>query len=54
MPTWLGDRYCDSSCNNFVCGYDAGDCGLDNFRDLHSVVVTSKTSTNVTFTIPLG
>ena len=31
---WLADRYCDQACNNKQCGFDAGDCGLDNFHRL--------------------
>ena len=31
--TWLGDRFCDRSCNKLECGFDAGDCGPN---DLHT------------------
>eukprot|EP00042_Codosiga_hollandica_P052484 m.666937 g.666937 ORF g.666937 m.666937 type:complete len:1519 (-) comp58506_c0_seq6:3156-7712(-) len=27
--SWLGDKYCDTSCDSIACGYDAGDCGHD-------------------------
>lgn len=27
---WVGDKVCDSRCNNVHCAYDAGDCGLAN------------------------
>ena len=27
---WLADRYCDATCNHLECGFDAGDCGLEN------------------------
>ena len=33
---WIGDRYCDANCNTLLCGFDAGDCGLRNFNQLHS------------------
>ena len=25
-PSWPGDGYCDSKCNNAECNYDGGDC----------------------------
>lgn len=34
---WVADRYCDQACNVLDCGFDAGDCGLSNFDQLHSV-----------------
>ena len=27
--SWLGDRMCDSKCNNVGCSWDSGDCGFD-------------------------
>ena len=54
MSSWIGDRYCDTSCNNVICGYDAGDCGVDGFTQLHHIDITTKTTANITFKIPLG
>ena len=34
--SWLGDRYCDGNCNTLDCGFDAGDCGIQNFNKLFS------------------
>jgi Stealth protein CR2, conserved region 2/LNR domain/Stealth protein CR1, conserved region 1 len=28
--SWIGDKYCDRSCDVKECGFDAGDCGLDD------------------------
>ncbi len=27
--TWLADKYCDNTCNNFECAFDMGDCGFE-------------------------
>lgn len=35
--SWIGDRYCDANCNVPNCGYDAGDCGIQKFKELFSV-----------------
>ena len=35
--TWVGDRYCDVACNVALCGFDAGDCGMFQFSELHRV-----------------
>lgn len=32
--SWLGDHFCDSSCNNYDCGYDVGDCSLEDYHNL--------------------
>lgn len=37
--SWIGDRYCDSACNNPGCGLDAGDCGVKSFSQLYSVML---------------
>ncbi len=34
--SWIGDRYCDVNCNVKECGFDAGDCGIDHFKELYS------------------
>lgn len=31
INTWIGDRFCDRSCNNVHCAFDAGDCGYQNY-----------------------
>ena len=43
--TWIGDRYCDAACNNPACGFDAGDCGVDRFSQLHSISLYDHTKT---------
>ena len=40
---WLADRYCDQSCNVLQCGFDAGDCGIDNFHQLHRLAFEPDT-----------
>ena len=30
--SWLGDRVCDTRCNNAECAWDMGDCGMDKVR----------------------
>ena len=42
LNTWLGDRYCDQACRTLQCGYDAGDCGVDQFGDLFSINVNAS------------
>lgn len=27
--SWIGDKYCDRACENALCGFDGGDCGID-------------------------
>lgn len=53
---WLGDRYCDGSCNNALCGYDAGDCGDKNLHKLFSIKIkgNSDSLTMVNIKAPLG
>ena len=34
--SWIGDRYCDGNCNKLACGFDAGDCGLQNLKQIYS------------------
>ncbi|KFM76285.1 N-acetylglucosamine-1-phosphotransferase subunits alpha/beta, partial [Stegodyphus mimosarum] len=38
--TWLADRYCDRACNVQACGFDAGDCGVENFHKLPELVLS--------------
>ncbi|XP_066525659.1 N-acetylglucosamine-1-phosphotransferase subunits alpha/beta [Hoplias malabaricus] len=37
--SWLADKFCDQACNVLACGFDVGDCGQDNFGQLHHVVL---------------
>lgn len=37
--SWIGDRYCDGSCNNPACGFDGGDCGNKHLSELHSEIL---------------
>ncbi|XP_054713569.1 N-acetylglucosamine-1-phosphotransferase subunits alpha/beta-like [Uloborus diversus] len=41
---WLADRYCDKACNIRQCGYDAGDCGLENFDKLYQINLLANKS----------
>ena len=34
---WLADGYCDEACNLLSCGFDAGDCGVDDFDKVQGV-----------------
>ncbi|GIY39559.1 hypothetical protein CDAR_539291 [Caerostris darwini] len=42
--TWLADRYCDKACNIRECGFDAGDCGLDNFEEMPQIILSPNQS----------
>ncbi|XP_022082815.1 N-acetylglucosamine-1-phosphotransferase subunits alpha/beta-like isoform X2 [Acanthaster planci] len=48
--SWIADRYCDQTCNVAKCGFDAGDCGVDNFPHLFGVDIKGP----VNITIPKG
>ena len=39
LNNWLGDRYCDAACRVPDCGYDAGDCGTEQWAGLASYQV---------------
>ena len=39
---WLADRYCDTICNNQKCGYDMGDCGIGNFKNLFEIKIVKE------------
>ncbi|GBN29536.1 N-acetylglucosamine-1-phosphotransferase subunits alpha/beta [Araneus ventricosus] len=41
---WLADRYCDKACNVRECGFDAGDCGLDNFNEIPQIILSAEKS----------
>ncbi|XP_060086353.1 N-acetylglucosamine-1-phosphotransferase subunits alpha/beta-like [Ylistrum balloti] len=49
--TWLADRYCDTTCNTLECGFDTGDCGIDNYNLLYRVDLLPSTTS---YTIPKG
>ncbi|XP_072528596.1 N-acetylglucosamine-1-phosphotransferase subunits alpha/beta [Salminus brasiliensis] len=49
--SWLADKFCDQACNVLTCGFDVGDCGQDNFGQLHRVVL-QRNKTH--YTIPQG
>ncbi|XP_030635121.1 N-acetylglucosamine-1-phosphotransferase subunits alpha/beta isoform X2 [Chanos chanos] len=49
--SWLADKFCDQACNVLSCGFDVGDCGQDNFGQLHHVVLRRNQSE---YTIPVG
>ncbi|XP_066946144.1 N-acetylglucosamine-1-phosphotransferase subunits alpha/beta [Macrobrachium rosenbergii] len=49
---WIADKYCDHSCNVRACGYDGGDCGLDDVKHLHEIPV--PTESELTHTLPKG
>lgn len=40
--TWLADRYCDKACNVYECGFDAGDCGTENYGKLYEMVLADS------------
>lgn len=43
--TWIGDKYCDRMCKNVECGFDAGDCGVEDiFSSMHGVDITWDTT----------
>ncbi|XP_022527419.2 N-acetylglucosamine-1-phosphotransferase subunits alpha/beta [Astyanax mexicanus] len=49
--SWLADKFCDQACNVLTCGFDVGDCGQDNFGQLHRVELQrNKTQ----YTLPQG
>ncbi|KAA0721026.1 N-acetylglucosamine-1-phosphotransferase subunits alpha/beta [Triplophysa tibetana] len=37
--SWLADKFCDQACNVLACGFDVGDCGQENFNQLHLVIL---------------
>lgn len=49
--SWIGDRYCDGACNHPACGFDAGDCGVKQFSELHSEILCENSTV---FHLPNG
>ncbi|XP_052434242.1 N-acetylglucosamine-1-phosphotransferase subunits alpha/beta-like [Carassius gibelio] len=49
--SWLADKFCDQACNVIACGFDVGDCGQDNFDQLHRVVLRRN---QTIYTLPQG
>ena len=54
QDTWIADSYCDEACNVQTCGYDAGDCGIQQFAEnLYQVPFNFNSSVkDWNFTIP--
>ena len=51
--SWLGDRYCDSSCFLVECAFDSGDCGVEDFFRIHRLHVNATNATQL-FELPPG
>ncbi|KAK7070841.1 hypothetical protein SK128_002684 [Halocaridina rubra] len=49
---WISDKYCDHSCNVRACGFDGGDCGLEDIKSLHEIPI--PVSTNTSYILPKG
>ncbi|TRY57871.1 hypothetical protein DNTS_017664 [Danionella cerebrum] len=49
--SWLADKFCDQACNVQACGFDVGDCGQDNFGQLHRVLLQRN---QTLYTLPPG
>lgn len=46
--TWVGDMACDRACNTYDCGFDGGDCGLEDIeRKLPKVVFEDENDRTV-------
>ncbi len=50
--SWLADKYCDNACNNQNCGYDLGDCGLANFKDIYRIDLDEASDKEMLFELP--
>jgi UDP-N-acetylglucosamine-lysosomal-enzyme len=50
--SWLADKYCDNACNNKNCGYDLGDCGLANFKDIYRIDLDEASDKEMLFELP--
>jgi UDP-N-acetylglucosamine-lysosomal-enzyme len=50
--SWLADKYCDNACNNKNCGYDLGDCGLANFKDIYRINLDEASDKEMLFELP--
>ncbi|KAK7480398.1 hypothetical protein BaRGS_00028317 [Batillaria attramentaria] len=51
---WIADKYCDQACNHLPCGFDAGDCGTDNFHHMHGIVLRTDSTVLQHYHIPDG
>lgn len=51
---WIADKYCDQACNHLPCGFDAGDCGTDNFHRLHEIKLGTDNTKQHHYTVPPG
>ena len=45
LVSWLGDKFCDHSCNNKPCAFDMGDCGVTEYNSrIHQISLNEKES----------
>ncbi|KAI6658944.1 N-acetylglucosamine-1-phosphotransferase subunits alpha/beta-like isoform X1 [Oopsacas minuta] len=51
--SWMGDRYCDTSCFMLDCGFDSGDCGIEEHFRLLKFYIDFTNATQL-FYLPLG
>jgi UDP-N-acetylglucosamine-lysosomal-enzyme len=52
--SWVGDKYCDRSCQNADCGFDAGDCGVEMlFHGLFGANITNQVLISSLLVFPL-
>lgn len=51
---WLADKYCDQACNHLACGFDAGDCGVNNYGQLSQLDPRKETDKEQHYTVPPG
>ncbi|EDV28564.1 uncharacterized protein TRIADDRAFT_51611 [Trichoplax adhaerens] len=42
--SWVGDKYCDQSCDVASCGFDGGDCGTARYSMLYRVDLHNTTT----------
>lgn len=53
--SWLGDKVCDTRCNNAECAWDMGDCGVDKvLRDFHGVTLQRGAGKRNRLAVPFG
>jgi hypothetical protein len=53
--SWLGDKVCDTRCNNAECAWDMGDCGVDKvLRDFHGITLQRGADKRNRMAVPFG
>lgn len=52
--TWLADEHCDSQCNNRECGYDLGDCKLNELDNAFSAANYYPNQSEYKFNLTAG